>query len=289
LIGLFALSEVFKQIDEHNFDGEKVKLEKTKWPTITDYWKLRTGILRSSFIGTIIGIFPGAGATIASFISYDVAKRSSKEPEKFGKGSLEGVAAAEAANSSSVGGALVPLLTLGIPGSASTAVLIGALMIHDLTPGPQLFNNNPEIIYGLFASLLIANLVMLGLGLLGSRLWVKVTDVPKMILYPMIFTVSIIGSFAVRNSFFDIAACLGFGVFGWILRKHNYPVAPIILGIVLGNIAETNFRRAVMMGGYHIFFTRPVSLILLVLGLISFAWPLLQNKIKKNISAQKRA
>ncbi|MDA3814562.1 MAG: tripartite tricarboxylate transporter permease [Candidatus Cloacimonetes bacterium] len=289
LIGLFALSEVFKQIDEQNFKSKKVELEKTQWPTLLDYWKLKLTIVRSSIMGTLIGIFPGAGATIASFISYDIAKRTSKEPEKFGHGSLEGVAAAEAANSSSVGGALVPLLTLGIPGSASTAVLIGALMIHDLTPGPQLFNNNPEIIYGLFASLLIANIVLLVLGLFGSRLWVKVTAVPKKILYPMIFTVSIIGSFAVRYSFFDIAACLGFGVFGWILRRYNYPVAPIVLGIVLGNIAETNFRRAVMMGDYTIFFTRPVSLILLVLALVSFAWPILRNKIysKKEFSKLK--
>jgi len=289
LIGLFALSEVFKQIDEQNFKNKKVKLEKTEWPSLFDYWKLKMTILKSSLIGTFIGIFPGAGATIASFISYDVAKRTSKEPEKFGKGSLEGVAAAEAANSSSVGGALVPLLTLGIPGSASTAVLIGALMIHDLTPGPQLFHNNPEIIYGLFASLLVANLVMLILGLFGSKLWVKVTSVPKRILYPMIFTVSIIGSFAVRYSFFDVIACLGFGIFGWILRRNNYPVAPIVLGMVLGNIAETNFRRAVMMGGYKIFFTRPASLSLLILALVSFAWPILRNKIydKKEIAKLK--
>ncbi len=280
LIGLFALSEVFKQIEVQKFDSHKVKLEKTEWPTFLDYWKLKFTILRSSFLGTLIGIFPGAGATIAAFISYDVAKRTSKEPEKFGKGSLEGVAAAGAATSSSVGGALVPLLTLGIPGSATTAVLIGALMIHDLTPGPQLFNNNPEIIYGLFASLLIANVVMLVLGLFGSKLWVKVTAVPKRILYPMIITVSIIGSFAVRYSFFDIIACLGFGIFGWILRRNDYPVAPIVLGIVLGNIAETNFRRAVMMGDYTIFFTRPVSLILLLLALISFSVPLIKNSVK---------
>ena len=284
LIGLFALSEVFKQIDEHNFKSKIVELEKTKWPTIKDYWKLKTTIVRSSIMGTLIGIFPGAGATIASFISYDVAKRSSKEPEKFGHGSLEGVAAAEAANSSSVGGALVPLLTLGIPGSASTAVLIGALMIHDLTPGPQLFNENPEIIYGLFASLLIANLVLLVLGLFGSKLWVKVTAVPKKILYPVIFAISIIGSFAVRYSFFDIIACLAFGIFGWMLRKRDYPVAPIVLGIVLGNIAETNFRRAVMMGNYTIFFTRPASLILLILAVISFAWPLIQKRINRKMS-----
>ena len=160
---------------------------------------------------------------------------------------MEGVAAAEGANSSSVGGALIPLLTLGIPGSASTAVLIGALMIHDLTPGPQLFISSPDIIYGLLSSLLLANIILLALGFFGSRLWIKVTIIPKRILFPIIFAVSIIGSFAVRNSFFDVISCLGFGIFGWILRRYNYPVAPIVLGMVLGNIAETNFIRAVMM------------------------------------------
>ncbi len=284
LIGLFALSEVFKQLEERNFETKKVKLGKTEWPTILNYWRLKYVILRSSLIGTLIGIFPGAGATIASFISYDVTKRTSKNPEKFGEGALEGVAAAEAANSSSVGGALVPLLTLGIPGSASTAVLIGALMIHDLTPGPQLFNNKPELVYGLFASLLLANVVMLILGLFGSKIWVKVTAIPKKILFPLIFTISIIGSFAVRYSLFDVIACLGFGLLGWILRRNRYPVAPIVLGLVLGNIAETNFRRAVMMGNYTIFFKRPVSLALLILAFVSFLWPIVKGKFfSKNI------
>lgn len=282
LIGLFALSEIFKQLEEGDHDKKSNLDLKVKWPTIKEYFKLKFTILRSSILGTIIGIFPGAGATIASFISYDVTKRLSKNPEEFGKGKVEGVAAAEGANSSSVGGALVPLLTLGIPGSATTAVLIGALMIHDLTPGPRLFVSNPELVYGLFASLLVANVALLLLGLVGSKLWVKVTSIPKKVLFPLIFAVSIIGSFAVRNSFFDIISCLGFGVFGWILRRNNYPVAPIILGIVLGNIAETNFRRAVMMGGYNIFFTRPASLILLGLGLLSLIFAFIKsNKTKK--------
>ncbi|MEA2104403.1 MAG: tripartite tricarboxylate transporter permease [Candidatus Cloacimonadota bacterium] len=277
LIGLFALSEIFKQLEE---GGHKTKTEmdlSSEWPTLRDYIKLKFTIIRSSIMGTLIGIFPGAGATIASFISYDVTKRLSKNPENFGKGEVSGVAAAEAANSSSVGGALVPLLTLGIPGSATTAVLIGALMIHDLTPGPRLFVTHPEIIYGLFASLLVANVALLIFGLFGSRLWVKVTNIPKKILFPLIFAVSIIGSFAVRNSFFDIISCLVFGVFGWILRRNKYPVAPIILGMVLGNIAETNFRRAVMMGGYDIFFTRPTSLILLILGLLSLIFAFIRS------------
>lgn len=154
LIGLFALSEVFLRLEEHKFDKEKVgKFKKEEWPSIKDYWKLKVCILRSSIMGTLIGIFPGAGATIAAFLSYDVAKRTSKNPESFGKGNPEGVAAAEAANSSSVGGALVPLLALGIPGSATTAVLIGALMIHDLNPGPLLFTERPDIIYSLLSPL----------------------------------------------------------------------------------------------------------------------------------------
>ena len=282
LIGLFALSEIFKQLENGNLSSHRAADSTQEWPTIGTYWRLKFTILRSSLMGTIIGIFPGAGATIAAFISYDVSKRFSKKPEEFGKGSLEGVAAAEGANSSSVGGALIPLLTLGIPGSASTAVLIGALMIHDLTPGPQLFISNPEIIYGLLVSLLLANVVLLGLGFFGSRLWIKVTTIPKMILFPVIFAVSIIGSFAVRNSFFDVAACLAFGAFGWLLRRYNYPVAPIVLGMVLGNIAETNFIRAVMMEGWTVFFTRPTSLIMLIVAASSFAIPLIQaHKTKK--------
>ena len=246
LIGLFAISEVLKQIEGGELDSSVFTGDQSHWPSIRDYWALKFNILRSSLLGTMIGIFPGAGATIAAFISYDAARRVSRNPETFGKGAPEGVAAAEAANSGSVGGALVPLLTLGIPGSATTAVLIGALMIHDLVPGPRLFTNNPEIVYGIFSSILIANVVLLLLGQLGSRLWIKVTVVPKRILYPLILCVSVIGSYAVRYSFFDVISCLGFGVLGWFMRRHDYPVAPIILGLVLGNIVETNPSSAVL-------------------------------------------
>jgi len=278
LIGLFALSEVFSRIEEFKLEKQaETKYEKTQWPSFLDYWKLKFGILRSSILGTLIGIFPGAGATIAAFLSYDLAKKVSKDPDSFGKGNPEGVAAAEAANSSSVGGALVPLLALGIPGSATTAVLVGALMIHDIVPGPLLFVERPDIIYSLFAALLIANFVMLGLGLFGARLWVKVTVIPKKILLPMILVVSIVGSFSVSYSFFDVGTCVGFGIVGWILKKYGYPGAPIVLGMVLGKLAESNFRRAVIMGGYKIFFTRPVSVILLAVALLSFIIPLYQT------------
>lgn len=280
LIGLFALSEVFTAISNRSFTSKSLDRLGQTWPKIKDYWALRWKMLSSSILGTVIGIFPGAGATIASFIAYDVAKRCSKHPEEFGKGSVEGVSAAESANSSSVGGALVPLLTLGIPGSATTAVLVGAMMIHKLTPGPQLFLSRPDVIYGIFASLFLANLILLIVGLLGSRLWIKVTAVPKQLLYSLILVMAVMGSYAVRNSLFDVACCLGFGVLGWVLKRYQYPVAPIILGMVLGGIAETNFRRAVMMDGFTVFASRPLAAIMLLLAVLSFALPFVMRRLK---------
>jgi len=277
LIGLFALSEVFASLEKKDFASKVLNNMGDAWPRFRDYWKLKFLTLWASLLGTVVGVFPGAGATIAAFISYDLAKRVSKHPEEFGKGSVEGVAAAEAANSGSVGGAMVPLLTLGIPGSATTAVLVGAMMIHKLTPGPQLFISNPEIIYGLFAAMLVGNVMLLLAGLLGSRLWIKVTAIPKKILYTLILLMAVIGSFAVRNSLFDVFCCLGFGLLGWVLKRYNYPLAPVILGIVLGSIAETNFRRAIMMDGFSIFFTRPVSAVMLLLAALSFLIPLTNN------------
>ena len=196
-----------------------------------------------------------------------MSKRASKEPEKFGHGSLEGVAAAESANSSSVGGALVPLLALGIPGSATDAVLLGAFMLHDLVPGPMLFQNNPEIVYGIFSALIVANIVMLFLGLYGNRLFIRVVSVPESVMYPLILAIAIIGSFAVNGSMFDVAACIGFGVVG-------YPVAPVVLGIVLGKMVEENFRRAVMMDGYGVFYRDKLAFIVLLIAFFSFVWPL---------------
>ena len=287
LIGLFAVSVVFEKVER--WTGLSRTLDKidNKLPSFKEFMEIKGTIIRSSIIGTIIGIFPGAGATIASFISYDIAKRSSKEPEKFGKGCLEGVAAAEAANSSSVGGALVPLLALGIPGSATDAVLLGAFMLHDLVPGPLLFRDNPDIVYGIFSALIVANIFMLFMGLYGNRLFIKVVSVPDGILYPMILAIAIIGSFAVKGSMFDVAACIGFGVVGWIFKRYGYPVAPVVLGIVLGTMVEDNYRRAVMMGGYTIFLKDKLALTMLMLALLSFIYPLFKQlrERKKNVSS----
>ena len=287
LIGLFALSEVFERLEtklpETSGSYKDVKNE-GEWPKWRDYWKLKRVTLQSSLVGTLIGIFPGAGSSIASFLSYDLAKRTSKTPETFGKGNPEGVAASEAANSASVGGAMVPLLTLGIPGSASTAVLISALMSHDLVPGPMLFSQQPALVYGLFASMLVANLIIFVIGLLGSRLWVKVALIPQQLLIPLIISIAVVGSFAVNNSLFDVFACLGFGVVGWLLKRYGFPMAPIVLGMVLGSLAESSFRRAVIMGGYSVFFTRPASLILILVSILFFALPFIQaHRDKKRL------
>lgn len=289
LIGLFAVSVVFAKVENWTGIGRTLDKIDNKLPSVSEFLKIKMTILRSSVIGTIIGIFPGAGATIAAFISYDVSKRASSEPEMFGKGSLEGVAAAEAANSSSVGGALVPLLALGIPGSATDAVLLGAFMLHDLVPGPLLFRDHPDIVYGIFAALILANIIILLVGLYGNKLFIKVVSVPEALLYPMILTIAIIGSFAVKGSMFDVAACIAFGIVGWIFKRYGYPVAPVVLGIVLGNMVEENFRRAVIMDGYGAFFRDKLALIVLTLAFLSFIYPLVKQwREKKRTSTENK-
>lgn len=280
LIGLFALSEVFSGIESGEVGIPPVQPDKERspWPTVREYLKLKYSMIRAGVLGTVIGVFPGAGGTIASFIAYDVEKRLSKEPESFGKGAPAGVAAAEASNSASVGGALVPLLTLGIPGSSSAAVLIGALMIHDLQPGPELFTRHPEVVYTLFSSLFVANIFLLFLGLLGARLWIKAALIPKRLLYPMIFAFSFIGSYAVRSSLFDVGVCLAFGLLGWMLSRSKIPVSPIVLGMILGTMIEKNLRTTIMMGGVSLFFQRPLSLTLLLLAFASVVIPYIRER-----------
>jgi hypothetical protein len=242
----------------------KKAIHKNKTLPLRKLWKLRWLMLRSSVVGTLIGVIPGAGGTIATFIAYNNAKSTSKHPKKFGKGSLEGVAAPEAANNGSVGGALVPLLTLGIPGSASTAVLIGALMVHKLNPGPQLFEKEPGLVYGLFISLFLANLVMLALGLLGNKLWVRIIEAPKKLLYPLIIALSFIGSYFIQNSLFDVGICLAFGLLGWMLKRGGYPTAPVILGLILGKMIEENLLDAVIGLPGNLFPTTNIPVAILV-------------------------
>lgn len=282
LIGLFAMASVFTGIEKAMDKAKQVKLSfaMPKIRELLGMWKV---YLHSSLLGSIIGVLPGAGATIASFICYNEVKRFSKKKDQFGTGCLEGVAAPEAGNNAVVGGSLVPLLTLGIPGSATAAVLIGALMLHDIQPGPLLFQTNGEVVYGIFAGLFLACFAQLFFGLLGVPLWVKVISAPRALLLPVIAAISVVGAYGYNNSVVDVWVMFGFGLLGYLLKKYHYPVTPIILALVLGGILEENFRRSLMIseGDYSIFFTHTISAVLLVLAALSLLSPILFNRLAK--------
>jgi len=282
LIGLFALGEVLHNLEHYDPNAPGTdKLANYKMPGFSYYWKLRWSMIRAGLIGCIIGIFPGAGGTIASFLAYDAEKRLSKHPEEFGKGAPAGVAAAEASNSGSVGGAMVPMLTLGIPGSSTAAVLLSALMIHNLNPGAELFIREPGLVYGLFASMFVANALMALVGFFGSKLWVRVGGIPKTILYPLIFAFSILGSYSISRSLFDVGTCLVFGLIGWMFKKYDYPASPVVLGLVLGRLMELNFSQTLMVSGVAGFYTRPLTVTLFAISLLCLVYPV--------ISARRRA
>ena len=282
LVGLFAISEVFETMEEM---GERLVYRKFSGtlPTLQEYLGTHTAMLRGTIIGFIIGIVPGAGKAVASFIAYNEERRASKHPELFGTGVLEGVAAPEAANNAVVGGALVPLLSLGIPGSAAAAVLIGAFTIQGLQPGPLLFVKEPGLVYGLFASLLIGNLVMLAMGLLGTKLWAKVLEVPKNILTPIVLAICLFAAYAESGNVFTVWLALLFGILGYFLRKYGFPVAPIVLAIVLGSMIEISFRRSLILsdGSLAILVTRPVALVILGLATLSVGYQAVRDLRKK--------
>lgn len=267
LIGLFAASEVFGEFIASSTISETVKpVSAVRLRLRSILWEVRRALPLGSILGTVIGIFPGAGATIASLISYNEARRFSRTPEEFGKGTLEGVAAAESANNASVGGALIPLLTLGIPGSGTTAILLGALLMHGLQPGPELFRNAPNLVYGLFVALIFANIVMLILGLAGVRFWLFVMRTPKPYLMTIVMSLCVLGSFGVNNSIWDVGQMVAFGFLGFLLKRFNFPVATVVLGLVLGSMIETNLSRSILLGGWGIFLQRPIAVILLLIS-----------------------
>jgi putative tricarboxylic transport membrane protein len=273
MIGLFALSEVFITLENLFTEEASVRAGdcSVKLPSLKRIFQLKQVILRSSLIGTGIGIIPGAGATIAAFAAYNEARRISKTPEKFGTGCDEGVAAAEAANNGVTGGALIPMLTLGVPGDAVTAILLGALIIHGLRPGPMLFTNHAGLMNELFVILIIANLIMVVIGLIGARFFARVLDLPKGILSPLIIVLCVVGSYSLSNSMFEVWIMLFSGAAGYLFRKYDFPLAPVILGMILGPMVEVNLRRALTMsdGNQYLFFTRPISLVLILISLIS--------------------
>jgi putative tricarboxylic transport membrane protein len=285
LIGLFAMASVFYGVEEDLRRSERVKLSfaMPRLRKLLGMWKV---YLHASVLGSIIGVLPGAGATIASFICYNEVRRFSSNKDKFGKGALEGVAAPEAGNNAVVGGSMVPLLTLGIPGSATTAVLLGALMLHNIQPGPLLFQTNGEIVYGIFAGLLVACFAQLLFGLIGVPLWIKVISAPRPLLLSVIAVISVVGSYGYNNSIVDVWVMFGFGLLGYVLKKLDFPITPIILALVLGGILEENFRRALIVSGgdYAIFVSKPISAILLVMAALSLTSPYILKRLSRSAS-----
>ncbi|BDG59181.1 tripartite tricarboxylate transporter permease [Caldinitratiruptor microaerophilus] len=274
LVGLFAISEVLVTMEEVTKGNVTYRKISGALPTLKEYLSTHMAMLRGTIIGFLIGVIPGAGKAIASFIAYNEEKRVSKHPEKFGTGVLEGVAAPEAANNAVVSGALVPLLALGIPGSATAAVLIGAFMIHGLLPGPMLFVKNPDLVYGLFAALLVGNVFMLAIGLLGTQLWARVLTIPKYVLMPIVLAVSLFAAYAESNDRFTMWLAVGFGVVGYFMRRFEFPVSPVVLAMVLGDMMESSLRRTLIISGgkLTLLFTRPVALSILLLTALSVGY-----------------
>ena len=268
LIGLFSMAEVIRLVAKARINDEALTSRLGKlMPSWAEIMSIKRTILRSSIIGTIVGILPGAGADIASFVGYSEAKRKSKTPELFGTGIIEGVAASETANNAVVGGSLVPLLTLGVPGNSASAVLLGGLLIHGLNPGPLLFNNHTDIVYGFMVSLLFANIAVIFLGFIGLRVFPHILKVPKKILIPMIVVLSVTGSYSVSNSYSAVIVMLFFGLIGFVLEHFHFPLAPMVLGIILGPMAEDALSQSLLMsrGSYGIFIARPICVALLIL------------------------
>jgi putative tricarboxylic transport membrane protein len=234
-------------------------------------------ILRGSFLGFFKGIIPGSGATLASFLAYILEKKISKHPEKFGKGAIEGVAAPESANNAASGGAMIPLLTLGIPGTGTTAILMGALIMYNVQPGPLLFDKHPTIAWGLIASMFIGNVMLLILNMPLVKVFAKIIETPPKYLIPLIIAISIFGVYAVQISTFDLLLLIGCGLAGYFLSKNDYPLAPLVLGLVLGPMIENNLRRALTLsnGDFMIFLQKPISLSFLIISLLWIFIPLL--------------
>ncbi|RDV31053.1 tripartite tricarboxylate transporter permease [Lysinibacillus capsici] len=284
-VGLFALGEVFKTIlEKEEEDGQLAKINRVL-PTKQDLKDSAVPIARGSLLGFFIGVLPGAGATLASFFSYITEKKFSKTPEQFGKGHIAGVAGPESANNAASGGAMIPLLTLGIPGSGTTAILMGALIMYNIQPGPLLFDEHPQVAWGLIASMFIGNLMLLALNMPLVRIFAKIIETPKKYLLPIIIAISIFGVYAVQFATFDLFLLVACGVLGYLFAKNDYPVAPLVLALVLGPMIENNMRRALTIsnGDFSIFIIKPLSLLFLVVAISWLLIPLIMKIRGKNV------
>ncbi|MEL6585708.1 MAG: tripartite tricarboxylate transporter permease [Pseudomonadota bacterium] len=281
IVGLFAVSEVFFFIEKHGKQGAlNIVLEKVTVPW-AELWSTRWTMARSSVIGFIAGVLPGAGASLGSFLTYISEKSIAGEKGGFGTGVAKGIAAPEVGNNAAAGGALVPMLTLGVPGSGTTAVLLAVLVTLNITPGPTLFTERPDVVWGLIASLLIANFVLLAMNVPLVKIFVKILDLPPAILMPGVTMVSFVGIFALTGSYFDLLLVVAFGVLGYVLRKLDVPTVPVILGILLGGKMEKQLRDAMVLsdGDWTYLFSSGISIGLFAAAFLGFIAPMFLRRI----------
>jgi putative tricarboxylic transport membrane protein len=277
VMGLFGVAEILANLEQKVARDVVSARIRGLLPSRADWREAGWPIARGSFLGFLLGILPGGGAVISSFLSYGIEKRMSKTPEQFGKGAIAGVAGPEAANNAAAGGGFIPLMTLGIPPNVVMALLLGAFIVHGLQPGPLLMTQNPGLFWGIVASMYIGNLMLLVLNLPLIGLWVQVLKVPYKILFPLILLFCLIGVYSIGNNVFDLYVMIGFGVLGYLMRKFGYEPAPLVLAFVLGPLMENNLRKALILsdGSFEIFVERPISLTCLVLALAILISPLL--------------
>jgi len=284
-VGLFAVGEVFKNIEDFFKAGANklIPLTGRIWLTKEEWRRSIKPIVRGGLVGYVVGVLPGAGGTLATILSYALEKKVSRHPEEFGKGAIEGVAGPESANNSSCNGALVPLLTLGVPGSGTTAVMLGVFIMYGIQPGPSLFQDHPLLVWGLIDSMYIGNLMLLVLNLPLLGLFVRLLYIPIGILMPLIITISMTGIYSINTNVFDLYMVLLFGVLGWAFRKMEIPLAPFVLALVLGSLLEQSFRQAMTLsdGNLLIFVRSSISTVLLVIASLSIVLPYLIPKIQR--------
>ena len=270
MVGAFGFAEILSMMKYRQVNVVKSSITRII-PRLAQIVPFRKTIIRSGLIGTLIGAIPGVGEDIAAWVSYDFAKRGSKEPEKFGEGSVEGLIASETGNNAAVAGAVIPVLSLGIPGSAPAAVLLAAMFIHGVRPGPMIMIESPDFVYKVVAMVFLATCAMFVLGLSMVKYVVKILQVPRTKLMPIIFTLCVVGSFAIQSRIFDVRVMIFFGILGFLMNEMEYPVAPMILGLILGTMLDTNFRRALVIAEGEIlpFISRPICIVLIVLIVIT--------------------
>lgn len=288
-IGLFGIGEILYRLykGEHkNFENKNLKVSlrnKNSWPTKKELSESKFAFGRGSIIGFFVGVLPGAGATIASFLTYTIEKRVSKTPEKFGKGHIPGLVAPETSNNAAVSGAMIPLLSLGIPGSASTAILLGALILYGLQPGPLLMINNPDLTWGVVSSMYLGNAILLIINIVAIPIFLTVVKVDYRIIMPIIIILCLVGTYSLNNSLVEVFMLMIFGVIGFFMKLYDYSPAALVLALVLGPLAENNLRQSLIMStsGVEIFFTRPISLVLFIIMVLVILIPLLMIPLRK--------